>query len=108
MKLAALEVLSGAEIKQIHETTIDILVNCEVKVLSRKMLDFLASRGLQVNIDAQIVKFTRYIIEDAIAKVPRRFDVFNREGEFAFTLGDGTPRVAAGHNAVFWVDYGNR
>jgi trimethylamine--corrinoid protein Co-methyltransferase len=104
MKLAALEVLSDAEIKQIHEATIDILVNCGVKVLNRKMLDFLASRGLQVNIDAQIVKFTRSIIEDAIAKVPRRFDVFNREGEFAFTLGDGTPRVAAGHNAVFWVD----
>jgi len=104
MKLAALKVLSDAEIKQIHEATIDILVNCGVKVLNRNMLDFLASRGLQVNIDTQIVKFTRSIIEDAIAKVPRRFEVFNREGEFAFTLGDGTPRVAAGHNAVFWVD----
>jgi trimethylamine--corrinoid protein Co-methyltransferase len=104
MKLAALKVLSDAEIKQIHEATIDILVNCGVKVLNRNMLDSLASRGLQVNIDTQIVKFTRSIIEDAIAKVPRRFEVFNREGEFAFTLGDGTPRVAAGHNAVFWVD----
>lgn len=104
MKLATLKVLSDAEMKQIHEATIDILANCGVKVLNRRMLDFLASKGLQVSKETQIVKFTRSAVEDAVAKVPGRFDVFNREGEFAFTLGDGTPRVAAGHNAVFWVD----
>jgi len=104
MKLSTLEVLSQDEIKQIHEATLDILVNCGVKVLNAKMLDFLLSRGLGGDRDKRIVRFTRPCIEAALATIPRTFDVFDREGRFAFTLGDGTPRVAAGHNAVFWVD----
>jgi trimethylamine--corrinoid protein Co-methyltransferase len=104
MKLAALQVLSDSEIKQINEATIDILGSCGVKVHNRKTLDFLAAKGMDVDSSGQIVRFTRTSIEDAISKVPGSFDVFSREGEYAFTLGDGTPRVAAGHNAVFWVD----
>jgi trimethylamine--corrinoid protein Co-methyltransferase len=30
--------------------------------------------------------------------------VFDRNGHFAFVLGDRQPKIAAGHNAVFWVD----
>ncbi|MGB9620499.1 MAG: trimethylamine methyltransferase family protein, partial [Armatimonadota bacterium] len=104
MKLSRLEVLSQDEIKQIHEATLDILANCGVKVLNRKTLDFLSSKGLRVDQSRQTVFFTTASVEDALAKIPRTFDVFDREGRFAFTLGDGTPRVAAGHNAVFWVD----
>lgn len=104
MKLAALQVLSNSEIKQINEATIDILGSCGVKVHNRKTLDFLASKGMDVDSSTQIVRLSRASIEDAISKVPGSFDVFGREGQFAFTLGDGTPRVAAGHNAVFWVD----
>ena len=104
MKLNTLEVLSQDEIKQIHEATLDILADCGVKVLNRRMLDFLASKGLAVDHDRQTVRFSRACIEDALAGIPRTFEVFDREGRYAFTLGDGTPRVAAGHNAVFWVD----
>ncbi len=104
MKLSRLEVLSQDEIKNIHEATLDILVNCGVKVLNPSTLDFLESRGLRVDPASRVVRFSRMSVEDALAKIPRTFDVFDREGRFAFTLGDGTPRVAAGHNAVFWVD----
>jgi len=104
MKLSKLEVLSPEEIKQIHAATVDILANCGVKILNKHMLDFLDSKGLVVDSERQIVRFSQTCIEDALSKVPKQFDVFNREGEFAFTLGNGTPRVAAGHNAVFWVD----
>lgn len=104
MKLAALQVLSEQEIGQIHEATVDILSGCGVKVLNPRTLDFLADQGMSVDKSAQVVRFSRAAIEDAIAKVPGSFDVFGREGNLAFTLGDGTPRVAAGHNAVFWVD----
>ncbi len=104
MKLAPLQVVSDAEMRQIHEATIDILTNCGVKVLREKTLDFLAGKGLSADRGSRIVRFTRAAIEDAISSAPGSFDVFGREGELAFTLGDGTPRVAAGHNAVFWVD----
>lgn len=103
MKLDMLRVLSEEEIQQIHEATLDILQNTGVKILSREMLSFLAGKGLQTD-SAGAVKFTRACIEDALSAIPEKFDVFDREGQFAFTLGDGVPKVAAGHNAVFWVD----
>jgi trimethylamine--corrinoid protein Co-methyltransferase len=43
-------------------------------------------------------------LEDALAGTPRQFEVFDRDGQFAFVLGDRKPKIAAGHNAVFWVD----
>lgn len=104
MKLSPMTVLSDQEIKQIHEATMDILTNCGVQVRSPKMLSFLKDKGLAVDDTRQIVKFTRSSIEDAMSSIPQKFDVFDREGSFAFTLGDGIPKVAAGHNAVFWVD----
>jgi trimethylamine--corrinoid protein Co-methyltransferase len=104
MKLSKMTVLSDDEVRQIHEATIDILTNCGVKIGSPKMLGFLKEQGLTVEGDSETVKFTRSCIEDALAQAPPSFDVFDREGQFAFTLGDGVPKIAAGHNAVFWMD----
>jgi len=104
MKLETLKVLSDNEIRLIHEATLDILSSCGVKILNKRMIDFLAGKGLSVDSNTNIVRFSKSCVEDAIALIPTMFDVFDREGQFAFTLGGGVPRVAAGHNAVFWVD----
>ncbi|HUV90224.1 MAG TPA: trimethylamine methyltransferase family protein, partial [Anaerolineae bacterium] len=104
MKLARLEVLSDAEVRQIHEATLDVLEHCGVRVESPRMLSFLQDKGLAVDGDRQIVRFSRACVEDALAHVPAQFEVFDREGQPAFLLGDGDSKIAAGHNAVFWVD----
>jgi len=104
MELALFKVLSDEEIRQIHEATVDILANCGVKILYRPMLDFLQEKGLRVDAEQGIVRFSRSCLEDALASVPPQFEVFDREGRFAFLLGDRKPKIAAGHNAVFWVD----
>jgi len=104
MRLAKLEVLCEAEIRQIHEATLEILSDCGVKVLSRRLLEALAGKGLTVDPDRQLVRFGRACVEDALGMVPPRFEVFDRQGRFAFVLGDGETKIAAGHNAVFWVD----
>lgn len=104
MKLEALRVLSDEDIRRIHEATLDILENCGVKVLSARMLSALEEKGLSVGRDDHIVRFSRTCLEDALSHIPRQFDVYDREGRFAFVLGDGTAKIAAGHNAVFWVD----
>jgi len=104
MKLATLEVLSDAEIRQIHESTVDILENCGVRIGNAEMLSFLRDKGLDVDADTETVQFSRTVLEDALAAIPPRFEVFDREGQPAFVLGDGDTRIAAGHNGVFWVD----
>ena len=104
MKLNRLAVLSDDEIRQIHEATVDILTHCGVSVLHPPMLKFLKEQGLAVDESAAVVRFSRAAIEDALASAPERFEVFDREGRLAFVLGDHAPKIAAGHNAVFWVD----
>ena len=104
MQLATLGVLSDAEINQIHQASLDILETCGVKILHSGMLDFLERHGLPVLRESQRVRFPRPYVEDAVSRVPHQFAIFDREGEFAFTLGGCAPRIAAGHNAVFWVD----
>jgi trimethylamine--corrinoid protein Co-methyltransferase len=104
MKLALMEVLSKDEIAAIHEASLDILSNTGVKVLHSGMLALLKERGLPVDTPSQCVRFPKSVIEDALASIPPQFEMYDRDGHSAFMLGDGTPRVAAGHNAVFWVD----
>jgi trimethylamine--corrinoid protein Co-methyltransferase len=54
--------------------------------------------------EKRLVRFSRACVEDALSSIPAQFEVSDREGKAAFVLGDGYPKVAAGHNAVFWVD----
>jgi len=107
VKLETLSVLSRDDIEQIHEATIEILEETGVKLGSVRMLDFLEKQGLRVDRDKglqPLVRFPRERVAEALSTVPARFEVFDREGRFAFVLGDGVSRIAAGHNAVFWVD----
>lgn len=104
MKLQQMAVLSDEEIIEIHEASLHILSHCGVKIFNKQMLMLLKDAGLDVDVNAGIARFTCGCIEDSISRIPSSFEVFNRDGKHAFTLGDGTPRVAAGHNAVFWVD----
>jgi trimethylamine--corrinoid protein Co-methyltransferase len=104
MQLNRMAVLSDGEIGQIHDATVDILTGCGVKILYPPMLAFLKEKGLAVDDENAIVRFSSASLEDALAATPQQFDVFGRDGRPAFTLGDRKPKIAAGHNAVFWAD----
>ena len=104
MKLTPLTVLSPAEIEQIHQATLAILSECGVRVLHPGLLEKLRQLGLPVDTAAQIVHFPPARIAEALCTIPRQIELFDREGRSAFVLGGGSGRVAAGHNAVFWVD----
>ncbi|HTP57795.1 MAG TPA: trimethylamine methyltransferase family protein, partial [Spirochaetia bacterium] len=104
MRLAAFRVLSDEELRSIHQATLDILEHCGVRVLSPRMLSLLKEKGFRTDAEKRVAYFTPGDVEGALQKVPPRFDVFDRNGRPAFGLGDGEPRIAAGHNAVNWVD----
>jgi trimethylamine--corrinoid protein Co-methyltransferase len=104
MKLATMTVLSKAEVRRIHEATVEILGGCGVKLLNLPLLEALKAKGLPVDPATQTVRFPRAALEDALARIPAQFEVSDREGRPAFVLGDGVPKIAGGHNAVFWLD----
>lgn len=99
-----MKVLSDGEVRSIHEATLDILGACGVKVLSPRLFSLLAEKGFRTDAEKRAVFFSRADIEAALETVPSSFDVFDRDGKPAFPLGGGEPRIAAGHNAVNWVD----
>lgn len=107
MRLATLRVLSDAEIEQIHEATLEILEASGVELGSPRMVDFLEQKGFRVERGKggnPVVRLPRDRVMEALSTIPEQFEVFDRDGASAFVLGDGVPKVAAGHNAVFWVD----
>jgi len=81
-----LKVLSEQEIEDIHEATVDILANRGVKILNDRMLAVLKEKGLDVDEENQIVRFSRDCLEDALSQIPPTFEVFDRDGNFAFIL----------------------
>jgi trimethylamine--corrinoid protein Co-methyltransferase len=97
-------VLSDAEVRQIHEASVQVLAGCGIKVFSARLRSLLQAKGAVVDDAAQTVRFPRTLLEAALATIPARFEVCDREGCPAFVLGDGVPKIAAGHNAVFWLD----
>ncbi len=104
MRLGCLQVLSHDEVRAIHEASLDILETCGVEINSLAMLEELARRGVECDAARRLARFPRALVEHAVARVPGRIEVFDREGSPAFVLGEGPPKIAAGHNAVFWVD----
>jgi len=104
MKFSTFKVLSDEEIVQIHEASIDILENAGVLIYSKKVLDLLDAKGAVVDYDKRLAKFPRKLVESCIKTVPKTFDLYDRYGNKAMTIGDGIPKCASGHNAIFIID----
>lgn len=104
MKFQDFKVLSDQEIVQIHEASINILETSGVLVYSKKALDLLNSKGALVDYDKRLVRIPRKIVESCLKSVPKTIDLYDRNGNKYLTLGDGIPKCASGHNAIFIID----
>jgi trimethylamine--corrinoid protein Co-methyltransferase len=104
MKLSPLSVLSEEEIREIHESSLSILERCGVRILHPETLEFLKSKGFKTDQETNIAYLPRAAVEDAVAKIPERFEIFDRSGRYLYSIGDHESKIAAGHNAVNWVD----
>ncbi len=104
MKFQDFKVLSDQEIVQIHEASINILENTGVLIYSKKALDLLNSKGAIVDYDKKLAKLTRKMVESCLKTIPKTIDLFDRNGNRYLTLGDGVPKCASGHNAIFIID----
>ena len=105
MKTNLLAVLSDREVQSIHEASIEILATTGVAIESDDVRKLLVEKG--ASCDGVIVKFSKSLIEDCVAKNRRRIQLTDRNGKDLFLLGDGGVRFAGGHNAVFVMDSKN-
>jgi trimethylamine--corrinoid protein Co-methyltransferase len=104
MKFQDFKVLSDNEIIRIHEASINILENTGILIYSKKALDLLNSRGAIVDYDKKMAKIPGKMVEKCLKTIPKTIDLFDRNGNKFLTLGDGIPKCASGHNAIFIID----
>ncbi|MDO4938804.1 MAG: trimethylamine methyltransferase family protein, partial [Lachnospiraceae bacterium] len=107
MKLRRFEVLSDTEIKRVNDAALHILENTGMKIMSENARRILADGGCDVDESTKICRFPQAVVEECLKKVPHQFDLYDRNGNKALTIGDGTVHCAAGHNAVFCIDSDN-
>jgi len=88
MKLAfgRLILLSDDELERIHETSLKILQEIGVKVLSKKVQSLLAENGAEVDAARSIVKIPSSLVEEAIKKAPKEMVLCGRDPKFDLKL----------------------
>ncbi len=86
MKLNRLEVLSQEEIKQIHESTLDLLEKVGVRVESPEARATLTQAGARSEEKTQFVKFPRDLVISRLKQVPASFSLYGPEPSFSVKI----------------------
>ena len=81
-----------------------MLASTGVLVESKRAREVYTKGGAGVTIKDDRVTFQRDVVEWAIRAAPSTYDVYNRGGEKAFTLGDGPARFGNGVTNLFYQD----
>ncbi|UCF21488.1 MAG: trimethylamine methyltransferase family protein [Gemmatimonadota bacterium] len=92
-----LDVLSGAELEEVDERSLQVLQRIGVEVGSRSILERLAEAGASVDREERRVRFTAEFVEAAVARAPRRVVLAARwpgcdlvlDGEHGYLALDG-------------------
>jgi trimethylamine--corrinoid protein Co-methyltransferase len=74
------------EIASVHETSLKILQQIGIKVLSKKVQSLLAENGAKVDASHSIVKIPSSLVEEAIRKAPKEIVLCGRNPKFDLKL----------------------
>jgi trimethylamine--corrinoid protein Co-methyltransferase len=88
-----MEVLSADQIETIHQTSLRILEELGIEVMSARALDLLARAGAKIDRSRMNARIDRGLVEEAVAKAPERFTITPRNCDHALEFG--------GRNVVF-------
>ncbi len=106
MRLTRGKVLNTEEMIMVHKASLKILSDVGILIKSKNALEFLDSKGLNVDYKNSIVKFSPEIVMSSIESAPREFEVFSIDKSYSLKIGKGNPsRTAAGHNGLYLYDY---
>lgn len=87
MPFAPMELASEDQIEAIHATSMRILSELGIRVLSPKVMDLFAAAGALVDRDSGTVRVGEDIITAAISHAPDRFTLTGRAPEKRLTIG---------------------
>jgi trimethylamine--corrinoid protein Co-methyltransferase len=85
----SLNVLSEAEVQQIHTATLEVMESVGVKFPSHKALDILEAHGAQVDRQSMVAKIPGHLVEEYLAMAPPTYTLAALDPAFDLPL-DGT------------------
>ena len=106
MAFGRLTFLSDDEIASIHETSLRVLQEIGMKVVSKKVQSLLAENGAEVDDSRSTVRIPDALVEEAISKAPKEMVLCGRNPNFDLSLPvKDLPFVATSGFSVFMRDF---
>ena len=106
MAFGRLTFLSDDEIASVHETSLRVLQEIGIKVVSKKVQSLLAENGAEVDDSRSTVRIPDALVEEAISKAPKEMVLCGRNPNFDLSLPvKDLPFVATSGFSVFMRDF---
>jgi trimethylamine--corrinoid protein Co-methyltransferase len=99
-----ISILNQEHVDMIHSLSLQILDSAGIRIDSDQVLQLLENKIGKGSIDGKQVRFPREIINWAIDVAPDAIDIYQRDGEHAFTLGEDQTRFGAGVTTLYYMD----
>jgi len=96
--------LSDAQLRQIHQASLEILERVGVSVADAEAIARLKKGGARVS-DGNIVKFPPHLVEWAIRTAPKQFAMFDRFGKRAMNVGGFNSYYGTGSDCPYIIDH---
>ncbi len=84
-----LDMFTGDELAELHRTTMDVMENSGIMVMSEAAQEIFYSHGCQVDKKSNIVKIPHYLVEDAIDTAPSKLLMGARDPKYDYVM-EGT------------------
>ena len=104
MPRLTLNLLSPAEIENIHRSSLLILERTGVLVPHQGVLQALADHGARINWDEQRVYFSEDIIQWALSQAPSAFTLHGRQPARQARFGQGQTNLISSPGQIAWFD----
>jgi len=99
--------LTEDQVKTLHEKALEVLERAGVYFQSEAALKILEEKGCAVDYDKSIVKFKPDFINDCIRKAPETWELYDRDGNHAMTVGGNNFTFDPGSSGLFFLESDN-
>ncbi len=94
-----IKVLTEEQVKKVHEEALRVLENMGIIFDYPEARQVLRDAGCRVDEDTKKVYFPPELVTRCIESAPQTFDLYDRNGEYYCTFGDGKTRFNPGSSA---------
>lgn len=100
-----LNVLSSSLIEKIIKESKRVLAERGIEVRSSSLKQRLLDAGLSTNSSGERILFPHSVVEDAIASAPKSFDLYDRDGQLAASIGHNSVHFTPASSGLKILDH---